>query len=146
VDLAEYTESLKRRVGGSHTVLRRIVVKAKQSPRRIVFPEGDQHRVLRAVRQIVDEDIARPVLLGSARAIAAGVTELDLGDLMQRVEVINPRDYEQYPRYVEEYWAHRQRKGVTRELAHRIMGRRNPFGMMMVKLGDADGLVSGLTM
>jgi malate dehydrogenase (oxaloacetate-decarboxylating)(NADP+) len=146
VDIAEYAESLKRRVGGSHTVLRRIVVKAKQSPRRIVFPEGDQHRVLRAVRQIVDEGIARPVLLGSARAIAAGVHELDLGDLVQRVEIINPRDYEQYPRYVEEYWAHRQRKGVTRELAHRIMGRRNPFGMMMVKLGDADGLVSGLTM
>jgi malate dehydrogenase (oxaloacetate-decarboxylating)(NADP+) len=146
VDIAEYTESLKRRVGGSHTVLRRIVVKAKQSPRSIVFPEGDQPRVLRAVRQIVDEEIARPVLLGSQRAIREAAQQLDLGDLLSRVEIVSPRDHEQYARYVDEYWQHRQRKGVTLEVARRVMGRRNPFGMMMVKMGEADGLVSGLTM
>jgi malate dehydrogenase (oxaloacetate-decarboxylating)(NADP+) len=146
IDLDEYAESLKRRVGGSHAVLRRIVVKARQSPRRIVFPEGDQPRVLRACRQILDEEIARPILLGSHKSINAAAQQLELGDLISRVEVVNPRDHEQYERYIEEYWSLRQRKGVTRELARRIMGRRNPFGMMMVKMGDADGLVSGLTM
>ena len=146
LDIGEYTESLKRRVGGSHAVLRRIVVKAKQSPRRIVFPEGDQPRVLYACRQVVDDEIARPILLGSHQAINAAMQQLDLGDLASRVEIVNPRDHEQYERYIEEYFSLRQRKGVTRELARRIMGRRNPFGMMMVKMGDADGLVSGLTM
>ncbi len=146
LDLDEYTESLKRRVGGSHTVLRRIVVKARQSPRRIVFPEGDQPRVLRACRQILDEEFALPILLGSAKAITAAAQQLDMGDLISRVEIVSPREHEHYERYIDEYFSLRQRKGVTRELARRIMGRRNPFGMMMVKLGDADGLVSGLTM
>src|SRR4029079_16563522 len=63
-----------------------------------------------------------------------------------KVEIVSPRDHDHYERYIEEYWQLRQRKSVSRELARRIMGRRNPFGMMMVKMGDADGLVSGLTM
>src|SRR5438045_2638668 len=67
IDLDEYRELLKRRVGGSHAVMRRITIKAKESPRRIVFPEGEQPRVLRACRQIVDEAIARPILLGSRK-------------------------------------------------------------------------------
>ena len=146
VNLDEYRETLKRRAGGSPAVLRRIVSRAKESPRRIVFPEGEQPRVLRACRQIVDEGIAMPVLLGSEREIAQRIDELDLGDLGKRVEVVRPRKFESYERYVDAFWAMRQRKGVSREFARRVMGRRNPFGMMMVKMGDADGLVSGLTL
>jgi malate dehydrogenase (oxaloacetate-decarboxylating)(NADP+) len=146
LNLDEYRESLIKRIGGSHAVLRRIVARAKESPRRIVFPEGDQAKVLRACRAIVDEQIARPILLGSARIIKERIAELELGDLVERVEIVTPREYEGHARYVEELWRARQRKGTTRELAGRMMGRRNSFGMMMVKMGDADGLVSGLTM
>jgi malate dehydrogenase (oxaloacetate-decarboxylating)(NADP+) len=146
LDLDEYREALKRRIGGSHAVLRRIVDRAKESPRRIVFPEGEQPKVLRACRQIVDEEIARPILLGSDREIRQKIQELELGDLAEKCLIVRPRHYEQYDRYVDEFWQMRNRKGVSRELARRIMGRRNPFGMMMVKLGDADGLVSGLTL
>jgi malate dehydrogenase (oxaloacetate-decarboxylating)(NADP+) len=146
LDLEEYRETLKRRIGGSHAILRRIVSRAKESPRRIVFPEGEQPKVLRACRQIVDEEIARPILLGSEREIRQKIGELELGDLAERCQIVRPRNYEQYDRYVEELWRMRARKGVSRELARRMMGRRNPFGMMMVKLGDADGLVAGLTL
>jgi malate dehydrogenase (oxaloacetate-decarboxylating)(NADP+) len=146
LNLDEYREALKRRIGGSHAVLRKIVARAKESPRKIVFPEGEQPKVLRACRQIVDEEIARPILLGSQKQIVQRIAELDLGDLAERVQIVMPRDYDHYERYIDEYWALRQRRGVTREFARRVMGRRNPFGMMMVKLGDADGLVSGLTM
>jgi malate dehydrogenase (oxaloacetate-decarboxylating)(NADP+) len=146
VDLDAYREELRRRLGGSPAVLRRIVARAKQSPRSIVFPEGEQPKVLRACRQIVDEEIAQPILLGSPGDISRTIAELDLGDLGERVRIIQPREFEAYGSYVDEYWNLRQRKGVNRELARRMMGRRNPFGMMMVKMGDADGLVSGLTM
>jgi malate dehydrogenase (oxaloacetate-decarboxylating)(NADP+) len=146
IDLDEYREALKRRMGGSHAILRRVVSRAKESPRRIVFPEGEQPKVLRACRRIVDEEIARPILLGSEKEIRAQIVELDLGDLADRVQIVRPRRFEAYPRYVEQYWQMRQRKGVNSEYAKRVMGRRNPFGMMMVKMGDADGLVSGLTL
>jgi malate dehydrogenase (oxaloacetate-decarboxylating)(NADP+) len=102
--------------------------------------------VLRACRQIVDEGIALPILLGSEREINDRIRELDLGDLASKVEVVRPRRFEGYQRYVEAYWQLRQRKGANIEFARRVMGRRNPFGMMMVKMGDADGLVSGLTL
>jgi malate dehydrogenase (oxaloacetate-decarboxylating)(NADP+) len=146
LDLDQYRESLERRLGGAHAIIRRITARAKESPRRIVFPEGEQPKVLRACRQIVDEEIAQPILLGSEREIVQRIQELDLGDLASRVQIIRPRKFDQYDRYVEAFWALRQRKGVNREYARRVMGRRNPFGMMMVKLGDADGLVSGLTL
>src|SRR5581483_1978104 len=146
LDLDEYRDALKRRIGGSHAVLRRIVSRAKESPRKIVFPEGEQPKVLRACRQIVDEEIAHPILLGSQKRIAQRIAELELGDLAERVQIVTPREYDHYDRYIDEFFALRQRRGVTREFARRVMGRRNPFGMMMVKSGDADGLVSGLTM
>ncbi len=146
IDIAEYVESLRQKVGGAPEVLRRIVLKAKTSPRRIVFPEGEQVKVLRACRQIVDEGIARPILLGSPAEIASQVAVLDLGDLMARVDVLEPRAGENFARYIEEYFRLRQRKGITREAARRVLSRRNAFGTMMVRLGDADGLVSGLTM
>jgi malate dehydrogenase (oxaloacetate-decarboxylating)(NADP+) len=146
LDIAQYRETLQRRIGGSHAVIRRIAVKAKQSPRRIVFPEGDQPKVLRACQQIIDEGIARPILLGWAENIARQVAALDLHGVLDHVEIVNPRESPSLDRYTDELWKLRNRKGVTREVASRLMQRRNPHGMMMVRQGDADGLVSGLTM
>ncbi|MSP63096.1 MAG: NADP-dependent malic enzyme [Myxococcales bacterium] len=146
VDLEQYREALQRRLGGTHAVLRRMTHKAKQSPRRIVFPEGDQPKVLRACQQIVDEGIARPILLGSRAYIAKQAAALEHQELLDHVEIIDPRESPELGRYVAEYVRLRQRKGVTPEIARKVMARRNPYGMMMVQLGDAEGLVSGLTM
>ncbi len=146
LDLDQYREQLQRRMGGTPPILRRLTLKARQAPKRIVFPEGDQPKVLRACQQIVDEGIARPILLGMRSEIEKQVRTLELTDLLNHVEIVNPRESPSFPRYVEEFYKLRQRKGVTREFAGKVMARRNPHGMMMVKLGDADGLVSGLTM
>jgi malate dehydrogenase (oxaloacetate-decarboxylating)(NADP+) len=147
IDLEEYRERLQRQLAGhTHVVMRRIVLKAKTQPRSIVFPEGENAKVLRAAQIIIDEDIARPILLGPMHKIAAAARELELGDLVDRVDVINPRDDPRFDGYVREMFERRQRRGVTIEAARRLMGRRNPFGMMMVHRGDADGIVSGVTM
>ena len=122
--------------------------RAEESPRRIVFPEGDAARDPARCRAVVDEDIARPILLGQPRADRRRAPrELDLDDLASRVEIVQPRESPSYERYVEAFWrAPAAQGGESRLRAPAVMGRRNPFGMMMVKLGDADGLVSGLTM
>jgi malate dehydrogenase (oxaloacetate-decarboxylating)(NADP+) len=146
IDVDEYRESLRRRIGGSPAIVRRIVGKAKESPRRIAFPEGGEAKVLKACRQIVDEQIAQPILLGRREQIAQEIARLELGDLVDRVQIVDPRTFDGTARYIDEYWQMRQRKGVNREFASRVMNRRNAFAMMMVKMGDADGVVSGLTM
>jgi malate dehydrogenase (oxaloacetate-decarboxylating)(NADP+) len=146
LDIDAYREALERRMSKTPEVMRRLHQRARQSRRRIVFPEGDRVRVLRAAQQIVDDGIARPILLGEEQAIVARARELELHDLLDEVEIVQPRESPHFERYVEEYRRLRERRGVTRDYARRVMGRRNPYGMMMVKLGDADGLVSGLTM
>jgi malate dehydrogenase (oxaloacetate-decarboxylating)(NADP+) len=146
LDLDQYREQLERRMGGTPPVLRKVVQQARSAPKRIVFPEGEQPKVLRACQQIVDEGIAKPILLGQRAQIAEQAKALDLSELLGHVEIVDPRGAEARPRYVEEFFRLRQRKGVTREFAQKVMARRNAYGMMMVKFGDADGLVSGLTM
>src|SRR5262249_45305082 len=90
--------------------------------------------------------IARPILLGSHHRITDRARELDLHDLIERVEIINPREFEKLDEYTEVLMEKRQRKGMTMDHARRLMGRRNPFGMRMVHKGDADGLVPGIAM
>jgi malate dehydrogenase (oxaloacetate-decarboxylating)(NADP+) len=145
VDLEEYKESLKRRIGATHEVLHRVRSRAKAQPKRIVFPEGNTPAILRACQTIVDEGLAKPVLLGVRAEIEQAVRELDLGDLVNKVEIINPQASPLYAGYVEKYWRQRGRRGVNRALAQRHMKRHLQFGLMMVHEGDADGLVSGQT-
>jgi malate dehydrogenase (oxaloacetate-decarboxylating)(NADP+) len=146
VDLEEYKEQLKRRIGATHEVLHRVRSRARAKLTRIVFPEGANPTILRACHAIVDEHIAKPVLLGVPSEIEALIKDLDLGDLLTKLEVINPQASPLYESYVEKYWKSRERKGVNRALAARHMKRHHQFGMMMVREGDADGLVSGHTM
>jgi malate dehydrogenase (oxaloacetate-decarboxylating)(NADP+) len=144
LDLDEYRERLQRRIGGTqHTIMRQIVQRAKSAPKRIVFPDGDNIKVLRACQIALDEKIARPILLGSERKIRQRAAELDLD--LEGVEIINPSDSPRHAAYATEYLALRCRKGVTASNATRLINRRIHFGMMMVRTGDADGLVAGLT-
>ncbi|HTB58873.1 MAG TPA: NADP-dependent malic enzyme [Polyangia bacterium] len=144
LDLDEYRERLQRRIGGTqHTIMRQIVQRAKSAPKRIVFPDGDNIKVLRACQIALDEKIARPILLGSERKIRQRAAELDLD--LEGVEIISPPDSPRHAAYATEYLALRCRKGVTASNATRLVNRRIHFGMMMVRTGDADGLVAGLT-
>jgi malate dehydrogenase (oxaloacetate-decarboxylating)(NADP+) len=144
LDLDEYRERLQRRIGGvQHTIMRQIVQRAKSAPRRIVFPDGDNIKVLRACQIVLDEKIARPILLGSERKIRQRATDLDLD--LEGAEIINPAESPHHAAYANEYLELRCRKGVTAGTAARLVNRRIHFGMMMVRAGHADGLVAGLT-
>jgi malate dehydrogenase (oxaloacetate-decarboxylating)(NADP+) len=144
VDIGEYRERLQRRVGGTqYTIMSRIVQRAKNAPKRIVFPDGDNIKVLRACQIILDEKIAHPILLGSEKKIRQRGAELDLD--LEGVEILSPGDSPKHAAYAHEYLDLRCRKGITAATATRMMNRRIHYGMMMVRQGDADGLVAGLT-
>ena len=144
IDIDEYREELEARLGMSRKVMRVMINKARKQPKRIVFPEGDQLPVIKACETILDEGMAQPVLLGPEERIKSMAEEAGIV-LDGGVEIIDPRTTDRHDRYEQEFYRMRQRKGVTVSLAHELMLLRNYFGAMMVHLGDAEGMVSGLT-
>ena len=118
-----------------------VKAKAKSSPKRIVLPEGDEPRTVQAAAILRDEAIAIPVLLGFPDAIAAtaAATSTDLSG----IAVADPAASPDAPRYAAALYEARKAKGVTPEDAARLVADPMYYGIMMVKLGDADGLVSG---
>ena len=142
-DLDKYRERLEALQGRSKEIMRVLINKARSNPKRVVFPEGEEDKILRAVAIILDEGIAVPILLGDIEVIRTRARELniDLGD----TEIIDPRQSEKTPGYTEELFARRQRKGVTLAEARRMLrNNRNYFGAMMVEKGDADTMLSGI--
>jgi malate dehydrogenase (oxaloacetate-decarboxylating)(NADP+) len=108
-----------------------------------VFPEGENPTVLHACRALVDEEIARPVLLGDAQKIRERATALHLD--LNALEIIDIETYPKLSAYADELFRLRQRKGVTRTEAGGLVRDCNTLGALMVQLGDADALVTGLT-
>jgi malate dehydrogenase (oxaloacetate-decarboxylating)(NADP+) len=143
IDLDEYRERLERYRGRFYAVLRSIMAKARSQPKRIVFPEGSEERVLRAVEIIRAEEIAEPILLGNQAEIQAKAKQLGVD--LSGVRTIDPRTSEKAVYYRKELINLRRRKGVTERDAARLLYRRSYFGVMMVRMGDANGLVAGLT-
>lgn len=115
--------------------------KASQNPRRIVLPEGDEPRTVEAAAFVYREGLACPLLLGKAERIAKTAADLELS--LDGIETIDPEESPEASRYTAELLTLRRSKGLSEEEAARLV--RNPmyYGIMMVKLGDADGLVSG---
>jgi malate dehydrogenase (oxaloacetate-decarboxylating)(NADP+) len=146
IDIHEYREQLERRLGKAHEVMRVMIQKAQRQPKCVVFPEGEEPKVLRAAQILIDEKIARPILLGDEDRIRSRIGELRLHLLEQNaIEIVDPARSQRLPAYAEEMFSLRQRRGVTRREAAQLILNRNVFGSMMVRLGDADALVSGLT-
>jgi len=144
IDVAEYRERLMTKSSNAaYSIMRSIVKAAARDPRRIVFPEAANPTLLRAVQQILDEGLARPVLLGRRGDIEQINDELRL-HILDHVEIIDPRSDERAARYAERLWELRQRKGVTLSLAQSLITKSNYFGSVMLELGEVDGLVSGL--
>jgi malate dehydrogenase (oxaloacetate-decarboxylating)(NADP+) len=143
VDLAEYREQLEKRLGRAHEVMRAIIHKAKAVMKRVVFPEGENDKVLRAAHILVDEGIARPILLGDETKICIRAAEL--GVEIAAMDVVNPATSSLREMYIQEFYWLRQRRGVTLTEAKELVYNRNIFGSLMVRMGDADALVSGIT-
>jgi malate dehydrogenase (oxaloacetate-decarboxylating)(NADP+) len=142
IDLAEYRRVLEARLGRGREVMREIMDRARRDPRRIVFPEGEHDRIIRAARQIVDEQIARPILLGRPARVQRQAEEL--GVSLAGIEVLDlHEDDERLERYAQELYQRRQRKGVTEAEARERVRQPVSFACMMVRGGDADGMVAG---
>ena len=143
VDLAEYREELEKRLGKAHELMRLMIHKAQANPKRIVFPEGPHQKILRACHVLVEEKIAIPVLLGRTNEIQR--TAAELGVPLDGITIVEPETAPRRREYVLELYRLRQRRGVTLGAADELMNDRNIFGSMMVRMGDADAIVSGVT-
>ena len=144
VDLDAYRDALESRLGRARGIMRGIVTRAVQNPKRVVFPEGEEPKIIRAARIITDEGIAEPILLGkrviieqTAREIGTSVADIQIEDAHA-----SPRR-EEYARYL---WERRQRKGMSHAGAMQQLSNGNYFGSVMVALGHADALVSGVNL
>jgi len=149
-DLDAYVEQLQQFVYHSGAFMKPLFAAARQLVRdggkaRIVFTEGEDERVLRAVQVIVDEKLARPILVGRPEVLLARIERFGLRlRLGQDVEVTNPEYDERFPQYWTTYWELRCRDGISKEMARVEMRRRlTLIGAMMVRLGDADGMICG---
>ncbi len=143
VDLDEYREQLERRFGKAREVMRVMIQKAQRKPCRVVFPEGEERKILRACQILTDEKIARPILLGDEEVIHARIAELRLH--LDGAEIANPSTHPRLKTYTDEFFRIRQRKGVTWSEASELVSDHFTFGSLMVRLGDADALIGGLT-
>jgi malate dehydrogenase (oxaloacetate-decarboxylating)(NADP+) len=143
VDLGAYREQLEKRLGKAHEIARMMVHKAQTSPKTVVFPEGDHERILRACHTLVEENIAVPILLGNREAIHKKIPELGLD--LRGVRIVDPASAPMRERYLQELFKLRQRRGVTLTEARSLIDNRNVFASLMLHMGDADALVSGVS-
>ena len=145
-DWEGYKKELLDRIGYDTGFARTIADRAKKSPKRVVFAEADHYRVLKAAEQALEEGIAQPILLGRRSVIEGLIEEHSLE--LEGVEVINPRADEEHDRRCQfgaEFFQLRMRHGLTAREGERLMRQRNYFGAMLVRSGQADALISGLT-
>ena len=144
IDLEKYREELESRLGLTRKFMRVMINKAKAAPKRIVYPEGDFPAILKACEIILDEGMAHPILLGEEKTILARIEEMRV-HLQGGIEIINPAASPKLQKYVEVFYEMRKRKGVTRRDAEEMMRHRHYYGPMMVHMGEADGMIAGLT-
>lgn len=143
-DWSAYHQELLKRIGIDQKLMSQVIDRAKGNPKRVVFAEATHPKILKAAQVLKDEGIAKPILLGNKKEILHMIKQngLDLEDC----PIIYPRDEnEKVERYADAFYKKRQRKGTTYQDCLRLMRERNYYGSMMVELGDADALVSGLT-
>ncbi len=143
INLEEYRDQLSRRLGRTYEIMQTVRNRARQAPKRIVFSEGENEKILRASYRLKEENIGVPILLGRAPIIERKLQELGLSKLA--AQIIEPASSPRLDEYAEELFRLRQRKGVTRSEAHELMLNPNYYGAMMVRQGDADGFIAGLT-
>ena len=144
-DMNAYAKSLQERLGQTGSIMRNIRSRLPGSEKpRIVFPEGTNARILKAVAILKEEGLIQPVLLGSKKLIHNKMDSLGVTNLKE-VEIVHTEDSENYESYVREYFHLRQRKGVSLSAARDTVKRGNYFGSMMVRMGQADGMITGAT-
>jgi len=144
IDLDQYREQLEARLGRAKGIMRGLINRAVADPRTVVFPEGEDARIIRAAQICIDEGLARPILLGKRENIESIALQnaISLDEITIEDPVTSSRR-ETYARYL---WERRQRKGLSLSAASQQVLNNNYFGSCMVACGDADALVSGVGM
>ncbi len=140
-----YKTELNKRLGLDNQIIRAIGNKARRDPKRVVFAEAENVKILKAIQIIFDEGIAYPILLGNPIKIEKIATDNNIS--IEGIPIINPADdalEEKREVFGEMFFKMRQRKGINHYEAIKMMKERNHFGCMMVHTGEADALISGL--
>lgn len=142
-DWNKYKEELKERLGFSKEIIRLMVHKAQKNPKKVVFPEGEEEKIIRAANSILEEKIGKPVLIGREDVIKPRIKELEFN--LSNFEIRDPKTCEKCEDYAMEFYKRRQRKGATLLSARQLIKQPNYYAAMMVQVGDADAMVGGLT-
>ncbi len=144
IDVDEYRAELDARLGRAREVMRGFSNRAQQAAQRIVFPEGDDPRILKAARILADDGVAEPILLGEPDAIRREAD--DAGVTLEDITLANPRASTHLETFARELWERRRRKGITlREARERVL---DPMyhSLLMLRAGQADAVVAGVEM
>jgi malate dehydrogenase (oxaloacetate-decarboxylating)(NADP+) len=144
IDLDDYRDTLEARLGRAKGVMRGIINRAHRDPKRVVFPEGEAFKVMKAAQILVDEGIAFPILLGDETRIRRLAQEANL--TLEGVSVVDPASSDRRNEYAQFLWRRRQRKGLSFAEAQQRLQNGNYFGSVMVAVGHADALVSGVNL
>jgi malate dehydrogenase (oxaloacetate-decarboxylating)(NADP+) len=139
----DYQESLTVRLGTGRDTMRRLILRARQEKFRVVFPEGTNETILRSCSVLIDEGIAKPILLGSEEEIGKAIDKLGLE--LCGVQIVDPNHSVRFNTYVDEYFKMRYRRGVIRANAIDKVRHKDYFAAMMVHCGDADMMFAGLS-
>ena len=143
VDIEAYRERLEKQLGKAYQIARMMIHKAQARPKQVIFPEGENEKILRACHALIEERIAKPVLLGNPATIHAKCAEL--GFELKKAEIVDPATSSLREPYIQELFHLRQRRGVTLADARILINDHDVFGSLMLHLGQGDALVSGVT-
>lgn len=145
-DLQAYTESLDRFVHRSGLIMKPLFSKAKENPKRVIYAEGEDERVLRAVQAIVEDRVALPILVGRPRVVETRLKRFGLSIKLGRdFELIDPEDDPRYRSFVQTYLDIAGRKGITPDAARTLVRTNSTIiGAVAVRRGEADALICGL--
>jgi len=141
-DWEAYKEKLKERLGLSKEVIRVMVQKAKKNPKRVVYPDGEDEKIIRAANTVAADKIANPILLGNEETIKSIIANLGYSE--DGLTIVDPTKNDKKDEYAQKYFDKRKRKGVTLRQSKQLMNKPNYFGPMMVDSGDADAYIGGL--
>ena len=143
MDWDAYREQLKERLGLSKEVIRVMIHKAQKIQAKVVYAEGEEEKIIRAANVVRRDGIASPVLLGNESKIIEQIKNLEYD--VDDFTIVDPEQNEKLEVYAKAFFSKRQRKGATLKDALELMKKRNYYGSMMIEVGDADALISGLT-
>ncbi|HVR40391.1 MAG TPA: NADP-dependent malic enzyme [Thermoanaerobaculia bacterium] len=141
-DYEAYRRKLEHMLGRSRGLMHDIYARAKRDPKRIVFPEGDQEKIIRAAKILIDEGLAHPILLVRREEILPLLQKYHVDE--SKVTIIDINNSPKYEEYAQRFAELRRRHGITYSDAIRILNSRNYYAMMMIVAGDADGVIAGL--